>query len=271
MDIDTVTTLVVEESRTRMAQLIAPVPIRDKADNLRRLCRLFQALGICKLISTVDINGFRTNLIRSAQARKYHLRKSREENNVDDRFLGISRVQSIFDAIVAGDVTLAREIAALSVAEWHETWEYEDDFCYYLFVHRLVHSIEFVDTDEATALIARFDRALEGQRSPRLALLRALQQRDASEFGEVFEAFLGYYQESNEAKRATITEYTAEAIFWPGSFVCVEALAWLRFAAACGIEPVDDFAFCPPDARRSYSPIAVPDLFDSLDQALSQG
>jgi hypothetical protein len=88
---------------------------------------------------------------------------------------------------------------------------------------------------------------------------------------EVFEAFLQDYRESNERKRVKITEYTAEAIFWPGSFVCIEALAWLRFATARGIEPTDDFVYCPADIRQPYPPLAVPDLFDSLDEALEQG
>jgi len=97
-----------------------------------------------------------------------------------------------------------------------------------------------------------------------------LQQRDASEFLRAFDGFLEDCRQSNEKKRATITEYTAEAIFWPGSFVSIEGLAWLRFAAARGIEPADEFAYCPADARQSYPLLAVPDLFDSLDQALKQ-
>jgi hypothetical protein len=270
MDMQQAQALIVDETRTRMAYLITPVPIQNKAENLRDLCRLFQALGICKLITEADVTLFREHLVRSAHARRYYLRKSHEEHNREDRFLGLSRVSSMFDAVVAGETGLARDIASMSVNEWHETWEYEDDFCYFLFVHGLVLSQAFIASAAASALVTRFERALEGQPSPRLALCKALQSRDAADFRDAFERLVDDCRTANNARRARITEYSAEAIFWPGSFVSIESLAWLRFAAMAGIEPSDQFALCPEEARRDFAPVVVPDLFDTLDQVLSE-
>ena len=268
MDISQAQTLIVDETRTKMARLLASVPIQNKAENLRDLCRLFQALAICKLITEADVTQFREQLVRSAQARRYYLRKSHEEGNADDRFLGLSRVESVLDAVVASDVRLAKEIVSQSIDEWHETWEYEDDFCCFLFVHRLVANTAFLGSPEADALVTRFEKALDGQPSPRLDLCKALHHRDAGDFRDAFERLLQTSQTANQAKRAKVTEYSAEAIFWPGSFVSVESLAWLRLAARAGIEPADQFALCPAEARQEYPPIVVPDLFEALDQAL---
>jgi hypothetical protein len=270
MDISLAEALVVEETRTRMASLVASAPIRDKAENLCEISRLFQALAICKLITAADVLKFRESLVRSAQARRYYLRKSRAESSLDDRFLALSRVQAIFDAVVAGDDPLARDVALLSLEQWHDTWEYEDDFCYYLFVHRLVVEPTFVAGEEAAALLARFARALEGKPSVRLELCEALMQRQAEEFRAAFEELLAGFAADNEGKRAKATEYTAGARFWPASFVSVEALAWLRLAARFGIEPADRFEFCPDEARRADGAVSVPDLFAALDQALKE-
>lgn len=251
-----------------MAHLIAPEPIHEKAETLQDLCRLFQALAICKLLDQADVEKFGENLVRSAQARRYYLKKSREEGNLDDRFLGLSRVESVMDAVVAQDLDLAREIGSLSVDEWHDEWEYEDDFCYFLFLHRLVASTEFVASPEAAALLVRFEQIIEGQPSPRLALCRALTDRDGLAFWAAFESLLTEYRDTNDVKRARVTEYTADAKFWPNSFVSIEALAWLHVGRMFDLTSAEDFAYCPREALDAHG--SADDLFESLDQALKQ-
>lgn len=271
MDIRRAEALLVEETRTRMSSLIAPVPVRDKAEDLRELSRLFEALGICKWLSAANQNGLRENLVRAAQARRYFLRKSREEGNSADRFLAISRVRAVMDAIVVNDWQLARHVARDSIREWHRDWEYEDDFCYFLFLHGLVEDAAWARGPDSRKLIERFAAALEGQPSSRLALCRALHEGHAVEFREALEQLLQEHADQHDLQRAAMTEYSANAAFWPNSFVSIEGLAWLAIARSMHMEPDDEFRFCPTPIRRLQGTISVPDLFESLDHALQQG
>lgn len=268
MHISQAQALLINELRERMAALVADASIARKAENLRDVCRLLQAVGISKLINEADVKAFREYLIRSGQARRYYLRISREEANTDDRFLGLSRVDSIFDAMVASDVPLARDIAALSIDQWHRDWEYEDDFCYYLFLQRLIAAPAFLQTSDAIALLSQFAKALEGQPSPRLSLCRALRERNIDDFRTALEGLLQQHADVHDEKRAGITEYSSQAIFWPRSFVSIEALAWLFIGARFGLKFDDQFQFCPDSARAAFEPLVVEDLFQSLDEAL---
>ena len=269
MELSSVLSLLVDETRNEMASLAQKTPVRGKAPTLRSLSGLFQAVGICKLLLDADVTKFRENLIRGAQARRYHLRKSREEGSADDdRFLGLSKVEAVFDAIVADSPELLHDVVALSHDQWHEGWEYEDDFCYYLFVHRLVGQPGFLASPGAAALIERFEKALEGQSSARLELCKAVQTRNEKGLRAAFEFFLTERKNELDARRPKITEYTAQAIFWPGSFVSIEALAWLCIAQRNDLEMNDDFLFCPPEARGRHEPLEVEDFFEGLDLAL---
>jgi len=172
------------------------------------------------------------------------------------------------DALVAGDVQLARDIAQYQSTNGMRIGNTKTTFCYYLFLQKVIADSGFLRSIAATELLQRFQQALEGQPSPRLLLCRALHEHNAEEFRAAFEGLLQHYADLHNAKRATITEYSAQAIFWPRSFVSIEALAWLCIAKALGMELSDQFQFCPTTARGPFAAIAVADLFESLDQAL---
>jgi hypothetical protein len=149
---------------------------RESRESSRGCGRLFQALAICKLIAEADVRLFREHLTRSAQARRYYLRKSVTRTistidfSVSPRTVGFRCNGSRRHFTSQADRVALRPRVARKLGVRRR-------FLYYLFVHRLIEDIAFVDSSEATGLIARFERALEGQRSPRLALLKALKQR----------------------------------------------------------------------------------------------
>jgi len=270
MDLSHVRSLLINETRQKMAGLATHAPIASKAQALRDLSRLFEGVGICQLLVDADVPKFRENLVRSAQARRYFLQRARVEQDGRCRFLGLSRSEALFHALAAGATELARELVSLSITEWHANWEYEDDFCYLLFVHGLAWHTDFAASPPARALTERFERVLDGQRTPRLALCKAMLARDALALREALEAFLAERKTRLDSRREEITEYSAQALFWPQSFVSTEALAWLQLAHAQGLALQDDeFLFCPRAVRQFTQPVpAVDDFFVSLDKAL---
>ena len=269
MDLIQVLRLLTDDTRQTLASLAYNGPIANKGASLRQLSALFQGLAICTLLVDADVGRFRANLVRGAHARRYHLRKAHDERGVDDRFLGLSKTDAVFDAVVAGAPELVQEITRLSTDTWHPAWEYEDDYCYLSFVHCMLTQRGFLADSASAALLLRFDRALEGQRSTRLGLCRTLRESDGPAFREAFESFLHERKVGLDARRSRITEYTAQALFWPQSFVSVEALAWLAFARGAGLPMDDDFLFCPRAARDLTPPAPrVDDLCEQLDEAL---
>jgi Immunity protein 49 len=269
MDMQQVQQLIIAEAGSRIGELATSAPIAGKADALRDASRFFQALAICKLLVQADVPVCKQHLLRSGYARRYYLRKSAEQGNTNDRFLALSRVEAIMDVLVAGDMQLAREIVGLSIRQWHSNWEYEDDYCYFAFIHGLIRDSGFIDSDEAVALLAQFHRALEGQPSVRLRLCRALRARDAADFRSAFERFITEYAAATDEKRASFTEYTSDAPQWPRLFVSIEALAWLDIAGWYGLSMPDQYRFCPQEARGLTTASSVDDVFGTLDQALA--
>jgi hypothetical protein len=271
MDLQLVRLLLIDETRMTMASLINHVPISNKAQALHDLSRLFQAVGICQLLVDASIEKFYENLVRSAHARRYHLWRSRSESSKTDHLLGISRVEAVFDAYVANRLDLIRDIDALSTDKWHLGWEYEDDFVYYIFMHRVLVQNNFLSTSECNDLLFQFERSLEGGQSLRLDMCVALRDRDTTALRATLQLFLQQRQMTLDKRRDELTEYTADAIFWPQSFVCIEALAWLKLTQSLGMSVGDGFLFCPSEALSvSSSQMHVEDLFESLDEALAE-
>ncbi len=270
MDLHHVRALLIDETRSTMLSLAAPAPVARQAVALRDLGRLFEGVGICQLLLEADVMRFRENLVRAAQARRYFLLRAHREGDTTCRFLGLSRSDAVWQAIVVGQPALVAELVGLHTPSWHADWDYEDDFAYRLFVHGVATQPGYGRTPEAQALLARFERALDGQRDPRLTLCKAWVAQEGEAFADALRGMLMARQMKLDEVREGITEYSAQALFWPQSFVSIEALAWLRLADAQGLMPAqDDFLYCPALARQPGSPgLQVADFFQSLDVAL---
>src|SRR5258708_2222216 len=162
--------LLLEAIQENLAMVAARHPIDELGETFEQLSIQLQALGCSKLLADMDQDGFRKSLIHDAFARRYFLRKSQQKGNGKDLHLAISRVGSIFSAIVAGVPALARELVALSPGEWLKDGEYADDFCYFHLIHRLVAG---VDEAGLTGALARFEAAADGKGGARLTVAKA--------------------------------------------------------------------------------------------------
>jgi hypothetical protein len=177
--------------------------------------------------------------------------------------LALSRTEALLDALVAGDLKLARSIAELSPSGWTRDWEYEDDFCFYAFLHQLLLQPPSADFEQ---ILARFAAALEGGLSTRLDVLTALFTKDASEFETALLALLEEEQTRVDDQRSSVVD--SKFLFWPRSFVSIEGLALLRTAELVGLSVVGDFVLCPSEARLAVSENNYRDFFAELDSLL---
>jgi Immunity protein 49 len=264
MDLAEVHKLCVEEIRYHAGFLAGGLPIRDYGEAIEELSRLFQGLGICHLLEALNTDEFRENLVRSGHARRYYLHASRTQGNTDSKYLALSRSEALLDVMAAGDLLLARSIAELSVTEWTQRWEYEDDFCFYFFLQQLVLD---APPEDLRQIVRRFETALQGGTSSRQNVMKALVERDTEGFEAGLTALLDEEQNRIDSEREDIVD--SKFLFWPRSFVSIEALALLRAAGLVGLVIEKDFPMCPPEARLSIGECNYRDLFAELGEVLS--
>jgi hypothetical protein len=210
----------------------------DLGDKLR-------ALGIILLLTRADSDGFYFNLIRSARLRRDYLQRVVDAGATDDHHYAAGRYMPLLDAIAAGEIELAREIAALSPAEFREGHEYEDDYCYAQLLHRFIQ--EPVPEAELPPLLVRFENYLQGAIDPRFDVCQALANRDQDEFDSAFESFLTAFEMMIAAnkERGQLEEPQVVA----QREVSVEGLALLRIAERRGLQTSDEYRYCPSLAR----------------------
>lgn len=267
MDLSDVHQLVIPEIQENLAIVASGDQMCEIGGVFAELSAYFQALGICHLLEFADLEQFQSNLVRSGYARRYFLRKSSEQGNKNSSHLAISRSEAFLDAVGAGDLPLAREIVALSTPPWDADWEYEDDFCYYQFLHSLVLAPDNLPETQMQMTLQRFQDALEGGDSWRLEVCKSLLARDEEVFHEAFQELIEEIRDFQDSKKTDAEPY--EFLVWPRSYVSVEGLALLEAAKLLGIPTSDGYPLCPPMARLSTADLQVADPFQEIEVHLT--
>jgi hypothetical protein len=247
--------------------LMADPPMADCGRTIERLSALFQGYAICMLLTEGDDQQFREHLRRSASAHRYYRRKSVEQGNIEDRHLAISRSEAFLDALVAGELELARDLARLSPTTWRKGWEYEDDWCYFQLLYLLLEEGEDFGLPRATPLLERFEQILEGDSSPRLDYCRAVAERDQDSARQALQDLLDEKAARDDARRPNVVG--SQFLFWPQSFVCIEGLAWFRLAELAGFSLPGTYPYCPPEARLPLATEPFTDIFLQLEAAIA--
>ena len=243
-------------------------PVEELGTSFETLTECFQALGICNLLLTMQPAGFHRNLFFSGCTRRYFLRRDQDEPRTMIRHRAISRTDAFFDAIAAGAMDVATEIARLSPDNWIPSGEYEDDFCYHAFLHHFVSGLPQPAAARQDELLERFAAALEGASSPRLNVCQALRTRDAETFHAAFADLLDERSaEYAERKQQSAVDMTIE----PRYSIFVEGLALLWIAAQIGIPVDSEYPGCPSIAALARGSTREPDIFDDIDQLIRKG
>jgi hypothetical protein len=233
-----------------------PEEIAGAADSV---CAYYQAVGICELLLDAEVEEFFHHMIRSGRTRKWLLERARGWKDFRNKVLKPSNLRGFFGAVLALDWQLAKEIAELSGKEWDERVEYEDDFHYAQFLHRLA-------IDGAKAELARilnaYASALDGDEPARFRLCRGLMVEDRDSTLAAFEDLLE--DRRKELKTMSDTSILAtDGLFVPFSSVYVEGLAWLRLIERARMKTLTDYVYCPSLARAPslapFKPTTFPD------------
>lgn len=261
MDLSICQSHILDDLKANIGFLIVRYPADDCDLAYQQISELFQGLSICQLLVENHVNKFYENLVRSGYARRSFLSLCQSEGNTTNRFLGLSRSQADLDAIVAGHMNLARDIADLSLATWNRDWEYEVDWCFHRFVHLTINDGA---EDEIRGVLGSWADVLEkgGDDDLRLPVCRAISNGDTDEFASQIQEFTEDRESRLEEQRKFKTD--PSFIFWPASFVNIEALALLRLADISDLGQFDELPLCPISRLAVVSAEYPDDFFQEL-------
>lgn len=255
-----------------IAVVAAGHPMSEIGPECEALGLGFQARGIYLLLLELDAPAFHKNLQRSVHARRYFLRKSREQGSTDDVYLALSRSEALFDAIACGMWPLAVELEQLSPAQRLPEGEYEEDYCYHRLLHTYVGGVIGNNaSSEAYPWLERLEEAVDSVEDypldeTRLEVCRAFLGDDEGGFWDGF-ASLG----------AELVDLADVPLEMRGLFespwiearrhLSVELLAWMGLARRRGFEPpCREYPLCPSVAWTPKNPEATPDLLCEIEQ-----
>lgn len=208
------------------------------------ITRAYRRLAIVALLLECDAGLFREHLCRSAFACVDFRRRLQAGLACAPRYSCAAHTVSFSDALAAGALDDAREIAR-SFGERHEAAvEYEDDFLRERLQHGLLLGAPSADLE---AGVARWVKLAEGRPAVFLAVLQALVRGSAEAFESAFDALL-------QRRDAVIEEwrkqpnYREDAGCTEGR-VFVEAAGLLRLAELRGLPTRREYKHVPALAR----------------------
>lgn len=252
-----------DQIEEHVSVLVVGYPIVEVAYVLEELVPCFEALGICHLLLFGDAERFHRHLTFAAQTRRWFLRRSVAEKNVGDPHLARSRWDSALCAMAAGDFALALEIGDLEPQVFTPSGEYEDDFCFFLSLDRLLRGAAAADVER---ILARFAEVVGDKVPARLDVCRALLERAP----DAFESALVARIEEHQAKIDEVREvFSDDATFDPRSRIFVEGLALLKVAERLGITPeARELPLCPSLARVNPRRSPPDDIFADVERGM---
>jgi len=224
---------------------LADIQASQRGDACESLCSYFRTTGVAALLFDLDVDEFHHMLIRSGLTRVYLLQNTSDDEKAASRYCRITRSNGLFDAVAAGQFETARRIVSLSPAKWNRRLEYEDDYCYIRFLHETVWNAKPMVREE---VLNRFADVVADDTVSRCDVCRALLDKDDEAFDGAFSNILDDWAAEIEFQSKSISRDEVE--FAAAQHVFVEGLALLRIAEGEGIETLDEYPYCPHEARQ---------------------
>ena len=220
-------------------------PLAETGSLTHEICGHLRALAIMLLLSHGKVDRFHHNLIRSGRLRLSYLRRAAAEDPEEHNYVSAVS-EPLFDAITAGDLALALQIANAVPAHFRAGHEYEDEHC---FAQAVGHLVRGRGSEGAIApLLGRIEASVGDPDDSRILICRALVGQEQADFDDAFDAFLAARTRAITADEAR--GELAEPPVIARREVYIEGLAMLRLAELRGFRTDPDYLYCPSLARQ---------------------
>lgn len=205
----------------------------------------YRILGICSLLLDGDRPTFAAMLCKAGQVRLEFLKHVSSGLEVSPKYICTSKNIGFTAALAAGDHQCAIKIAEFSPKIYFSDVEYEDDFLFFHFLHRIV--CEPSNKTELIQIIKQWEEVLEGQSSGYLDVCQALFSEQPSDFEEGFVSLL-------VTRVAQISKYKErlahdEELFATECRIFIEGLAVLKIAEMKGLPTEAEYELLPEISR----------------------
>lgn len=224
--------------------LLEPVIGEARMRLLHEVSRRERMLAIALLLAEANTERFFRHLTLSGEAHA-HLLKAAREGGLTVRFAGTGNFHPFCDAVVAGQDSLARELADLAPMQWLSGEEYEEDFVYGRFLHVLLLD-GFQPSEQQELLLERMAK-LDPEPDARQRLCRALFEKDSS----AFEAGLADAVQDHQQRcgKLAARRFSPTAEGQTERHIFIEGLALLRLARGAGLQTAPEHRLMPSLAR----------------------
>lgn len=220
-------------------------PDEEYADACLLAWRRSRQLAIAVLLTEADSSAFFRHLTEAGEIRSSFLKSTTSRPDDFAEYRRAGDLGGFADALAAGQVDLAAEIAGESAGEWSPDYEYEEDFCYAKVLQTLVAN-DFAPHESCEEWLAALNRVVDDEPTAQGDLAAALVTGDATAFHEGLVARVEEHRALFELKGAGLIadpdEYATER------HVFVEGLALKVVARRRGIDLADEEPLMPREA-----------------------
>jgi len=210
---------------------------------LLRMCRGARMAGCYALLMDGDARAFSRSLQVSGRAFAHFLPQIPAEQRIT------SRAAPFLDALACGDGDGAAAIARGLTAPWARDAEYEEDFLFFRFLFALLGGP--AGEEGAPALLATYEKVIEGADDARLDAAWALLKRDSDGFeqalGRLIARHRSYYSRMAAEAALPETDLLSEGKIF------VEGLALVRLAENRGLMLSDHYPLIPSLVRPNLA------------------
>ncbi|MFY0529572.1 hypothetical protein ACN28I_42545 [Archangium gephyra] len=162
---------------------------------------------------------------------------------------------SFMDALAAGQLPLAAEVARLTKERHEPSCEYEEDFLFHHFLHRFTVNLQTPGAFDLQSLLARWKALLQDGTTCHFELCQALLDRNSRQFNQALGDAIAQRTETFE-KQKRETESREAAL--TERFIYVTGLALLRLAELGGLETYREYPTIPRLVRLAPSSRPLP-------------
>ncbi len=233
------------EQALRSIRTSSPRESTGEAWCVAALCH--RRLALCALLSEADTQGFFVHLCHSAHARLHLLRRQGEGLALEPLYRCASKAFSFVDALAAGQLPLAADIARLEARSHEPSVEYEEDFLFHHFLHQLTLALHTGATPDLPALLDRWQSVIQEDRSAWLDVCRALLERRADAFNEALAEVVS--ERSLFFQRLTRDDGPNDELRRTEGAIFMNGLALLRLAELSDMETWREYPTLPRLAR----------------------
>lgn len=244
-----------DNARFRLKQRMAALAAGDRSGALyASISTLYRTIALCRLLRDADVAEFTRWLAESARPRLEYLQMRPAAAGPDERrYLCVSKDAAVENALAAGDLRSAAEVAALTPTDYQPDFEYRDDYLFALAEVELVLGRDLESDQPVEKLIAALEKECTDARAPTVLVLRGVISRSAETFEDGLRSLLAR-REARLSETRKRTNAPHELLLTEGA-VSVKALALLRLAEMRGLDIAGHFPMVPEIARvPTWSP-----------------